>query len=179
MSKEPFDTSSTKKMSKSTLRSLKLPGEKGFIDTKSVRLSARQWREIRMGVTLMEEFLIRFPKGMLKIIDLTKEAAKNQVVLSLATLLQPITNVLDLAKGEITKELGINDSIESILNNATTVIAAFTGMLSALLALFTDAQEENSNLENLIEWLRLLTPHRGAAGFWGIINPWGATWTPT
>ena len=130
-------------------------------------LTAAKWKELREGIEFMGEFLEQFPGGVKQVITLAKEGAKSQVVLSVATLLQPITNELDSAAAEITAALGIKTSLNIVINAILEVINSFVGFLTSLTDLFKDTERARQNLENLVAWLKLLNPMLGR-GIWGI-----------
>jgi hypothetical protein len=135
-------------------------------------LSAKDWKELGQGFKNLKEFAREFPDGIKGAITSAKDSVKNQVMVSVEGLLTPITNVIDQAAADITKELGINDSITSLTNSILNVINSFTGFLARLILLFTDLSSTNTNLQNLLAWLDLLNPIPTSSGIWGIINPW-------
>lgn len=130
-------------------------------------LTAAKWKELRGGIDFMTEFLEQFPNGIKQVINEAKEGAKSQVALSVATLLQPITNELDQMVADITSALGINQALAKITNAILEVVNSFFEFLVSLTTIFEDTEDAKDNLENLVGWLKLLNPMLGRA-MWGL-----------
>lgn len=155
MSKEPFDTGPTKKIIKSTLRSLKAPGpgEEGFIDTKSITLNARQWRDMREGIIAMGDFLRAFPDGIKGLIKLVKEDAKSQIGLSITGLLRPITNEIDSIVADISGELGLTKAVNKIKNQILEQVGELAKLLTLIIGWFTDLKTIEKNIKWFGRWV--------------------------
>ena len=110
------------------------------IENKKQReLSAQSWRGLRDGFKTAREFIIEFPPGIQSLVDGIKESATAQIKLSIAGVLSPLINQIDQTAADITKDLGINDAMNTIQNSTLELINGIAGLISTITSMDTES----------------------------------------